>query len=164
MADTVTLLAIAKPRRRWRVLRLGVIAAVWGTLALALVTLWFTYDMPRPDQALDAVRRPSLILQDRTGRIIASYGDLVGDALRLPDLPPYLPQAAIAIEDRRFFAHPGIDLIGMARALLVNIRAGRVVQGGSSITQQVAKTLFLSNARTLRRKVQELLLDRKSVV
>jgi penicillin-binding protein 1A len=62
------------------------------------------------------------------------------------------------VEDRRFWSHPGIDPIGMARAAWVNLTAGRVVQGGSTLTQQVAKTLFLTNARTVRRKVQELLL------
>jgi penicillin-binding protein 1A len=82
----------------------------------------------------------------------------VGDPLRLSDMPPWLPQAAVAIEDRRFWHHPGIDLLGMGRALLVNLRAGRLVQGGSTLTQQVAKNLFLTNARTFRRKVQELML------
>ena len=73
-------------------------------------------------------------------------------------MPPYLPAAVVAVEDRRFWHHAGIDLIGMARAALTDLVAGHVVQGGSTLTQQVAKNLFLSNARTLRRKVQELLL------
>ena len=135
-----------------------VIAAVWATLALALVLLWFAHDLPRPEAALDAARRPSLALEDRTGRVFATFGDIVGEPLRLNDLPPYLPAAAVAVEDRRFWHHPGIDPIGMARAVWVNLTSGRVVQGGSTITQQVAKNLFLTNARTLRRKVQELLL------
>ena len=145
-------------RRRARLLRAAVIASVWGGLGLALVLLWFTWDMPTPGSALDAARRPSLVLQDRAGKVIATYGDVVGDALRLADLPPYLPAAAVAVEDRRFFSHPGLDLVGMARAMAVNLRAGRVVQGGSTLTQQVAKTLFLSNARSIRRKVQEAVL------
>jgi penicillin-binding protein 1A len=122
------------------------------------VLLWFLHDLPRPEDALQAVRRPSLILQDRRGTTIATYGDVVGDALHLRDLPKYLPDAAVSVEDRRFWVHGGLDPWGMLRALVVNLRAGRVVQGGSTITQQVAKTLFLSNARTLRRKVQEVLL------
>ena len=108
--------------------------------------------------ALDATRRPSLTLEDRTGHVFASFGDVVGEPLRLTDMPPYLPQAVVAVEDRRFWHHSGIDLIGMARAALTDLVAGHVVQGGSTLTQQVAKNLFLSNARTLRRKVQELLL------
>ena len=145
-------------RRRFRLLGYAVIAAVWATLALVLVLLWFAHDLPRPEAALDAARRPSLALEDRSGRVFATFGDIVGEPLRLNDLPPYLPAAAVAIEDRRFWRHPGIDPIGVARAVWVNLTSGRLVQGGSTITQQVAKNLFLTNARTLRRKVQELLL------
>ncbi|HEY8288524.1 MAG TPA: PBP1A family penicillin-binding protein [Acetobacteraceae bacterium] len=149
-----------RPGRRWlwRLVRWGIIGAVWGGLALAVAILWFARDLPRPESALDAVRRPSLTLQDRSGRIFASFGDVVGEPLRLKDLPPALPAAIVATEDRRFWHHPGIDPLGLARAAWVNLIAGRVVQGGSTLTQQVAKTLFLSNARTIRRKVQELLL------
>jgi penicillin-binding protein 1A len=148
----------APRRRRFRLLGYAIIAAVWSTLALAVVPLWFARDLPRPDAALDAARRPSLALEDRAGHVFATFGDIVGDPLRLSDLPPYLPAAAVAVEDRRFWQHPGIDPIGLARAIWVNLTSRRVVQGGSTITQQVAKNLFLTNARTLRRKVQELLL------
>ena len=151
----------AKPRRRsWlrSLVKWGVLLAVWGVLAVTAMVLWFARDLPRPESALDAVRRPSLTLQDRTGQIFATFGDVVGDSLRLPDMPPSLPAALVSVEDRRFWHHPGIDPIGLARAAYVNITHGRVVQGGSTLTQQVAKTLFLTNARTVRRKVQELLL------
>jgi len=145
-------------RRRFRLLRWAIIATIWAALALAIAVLWFARDLPRPESALDATRRPSLTLEDHTGRVFASFGDVVGEPLRLIDLPPYLPQAVVAVEDRRFWHHSGIDLVGLARAAWTNLVAGRVVQGGSTLTQQVAKNLFLSNARTLRRKVQELLL------
>ncbi len=150
-----------KPKRRsWlrRILKWSVLLSVWGALALAAMVLWFARDLPRPESALDAVRRPSLTLQDRSGQIFATFGDVVGDSLRLPDMPKELPAALVAVEDRRFWHHPGIDPIGLARAAFVNLINGRVVQGGSTLTQQVAKTLFLTNARTVRRKVQELLL------
>ena len=127
-------------------------------LALAVMLLWFARDLPRPEAALDAARRPSLALQDRTGHVFATFGDIVGEPLRLNDMPPSLPAAAVAVEDRRFWHHPGIDPIGLARAVWVNVTSGRLAQGGSTITQQVAKNLFLTNARTFRRKVQELLL------
>ena len=65
--------------------------------------LWFVRDLPRPDAALDAARRPSLTLEDRAGRVFATFGDVVGEPLRLTDLPPYLPAAAVAVEDRRFW-------------------------------------------------------------
>jgi penicillin-binding protein 1A len=150
---------VAVPRRRrYRLLGYAIIAAVWGILALAVMLLWFARDLPRPEAALDAARRPSLALQDRTGRVFATFGDIVGDPLRLNDMPPSLPAAAVAVEDRRFWHHPGIDPIGLARAVWVNVTTGRLAQGGTTITQQVAKNLFLTNARTFRRKVQELLL------
>lgn len=147
-----------KRRVLYWLLRWGFIASVWVTLAAVVTVLWFARDLPRPESALDAVRRPSLTLEDRSGHVIATFGDLVGEPLRLKDFPPFLPAAVVAVEDRRFWHHPGIDPIGLLRAAWVNVTAGRVVQGGSTLTQQVAKTLFLTNARTTKRKVQELLL------
>lgn len=152
--------AVRSRKRRvfvW-VLRWGFIASVWLMLAAVVMVLWYARDLPRPEAALDAVRRPSLTLEDRFGHVIATFGDLVGEPLRLNDFPPALPAAVIAVEDRRFWRHAGIDPIGILRAIWVNVTAGRVVQGGSTLTQQVAKTLFLTNARTTKRKVQELLL------
>ena len=148
------------PRRRWRwrLLRWLIALVVWSALAGGLSLFWFASDLPRPESALDAVRRPSLTLLDRNGLVVASYGDVVGEALHLPDLPAALPAAAVSVEDRRFWSHWGLDTLGIARAALVDLRAGHVVQGGSTITQQVAKNLFLSNTRTFRRKVQEVLL------
>ena len=152
------------PARSWQrqalfgLLRWGFIGSVWLGLMAALVLIWFCRDLPVPETALDAVRRPSLTLQDRSGHVIATFGDLVGEPLRLREFAPALPAAVVAVEDRRFYQHFGLDPVGMLRALWVNIGAGRVVQGGSTITQQVAKTLFLTNARTTKRKVQEVLL------
>lgn len=140
------------------VLRWGFIGSVWLALVGVAVVLWFARDLPRPESALDAVRRPSLTLEDRSGHVIATFGDLVGEPLRLTQFPPALPAAVVAVEDRRFYHHFGIDPVGLLRAAWVNVTAGRVRQGGSTLTQQVAKTLFLTNARTVRRKVQELLL------
>ncbi len=142
----------------WRLLRFGLIVSVWGGVALVIVLLPFLWDLPRPEAAVAAARRPSLTITDRTGHIVATYGDVVGDVVRLSDLPPSLPEAAVAVEDRRFWWHFGLDPVGLMRALIVDLRARRVVQGGSSISQQVAKNLFLSNARTFKRKVQEVLL------
>ncbi|HUA78670.1 MAG TPA: PBP1A family penicillin-binding protein [Acetobacteraceae bacterium] len=148
----------ARAGRFFRALRLAVILSVWGALALAAVVLWFARDLPHPQDALLAVRRPSLVLEDHAGRIFATYGDVVGQPLTLGEMPAYLPEAVVAIEDRRFWSEPGFDPLGMMRAGLADLLAGRVVEGGSTITQQVAKNLFLSDARTLKRKVQEALL------
>ena len=92
---------------------------------------------------------------DLQGHQIATRGDMGGAAVPLKDLPRYVPQAFIAIEDRRFYSHYGVDPIGITRALLANILRRGVAQGGSTITQQLAKNLFLTQERTLARKVQE---------
>ena len=92
---------------------------------------------------------------DRYGNIIGRRGILQDDTVQLEDLPDNLVKAVLATEDRRFFAHFGIDVFGTLRAIQENMRAGGVVQGGSSITQQLAKNLFLSNERTLQRKIKE---------
>ncbi|WP_246503873.1 transglycosylase domain-containing protein [Plastoroseomonas arctica] len=135
-----------------------IIVSVWGALAVGAILLFFTWDMPGPEAALAATRRPSVTLQAGDGRVIATSGDIYGDVLRLSDMPASLPAALIAIEDRRFRSHWGLDVVGLARAAWVNLTAGRVAQGGSTITQQLAKNLFLTPARSFRRKVQEALL------
>ncbi|MBB5688822.1 penicillin-binding protein 1A [Roseomonas alkaliterrae] len=134
------------------------ILAVWGAVAGCVALVWFAWDLPRPEDALAHTRRPSVTMTTAEGALLATSGDLYGDTVRLRDLPAHLPAAFIAIEDRRFREHGGLDIIGMARALLANLAAGRVVQGGSTITQQLAKNLFLTPERSLRRKVQEALL------
>jgi penicillin-binding protein 1A len=92
------------------------------------------------------------------GSQVASIGDIHGKTVTLREVPLTLQQALIAVEDRRFYQHIGVDPRGLARAMLANLRAGRIVQGGSTLTQQLAKNLFLTPDRTIRRKVQELLL------
>jgi penicillin-binding protein 1A len=92
---------------------------------------------------------------DRYGTEIGSRGIRHNDAIPLDEFPDYLIKATLATEDRRFYEHFGIDVGGTFRALLTNARAGGVVQGGSSITQQLAKNLFLSNERTIERKINE---------
>ncbi|MBW8269511.1 transglycosylase domain-containing protein [Caldovatus aquaticus] len=141
-----------------RLLRWGILLAVWGGVALGGALLWFAHDLPQPEVALAATRQPSVTLLAADGRLLATAGDLYGEPLRLAEMPPYLPAALIAVEDRRFRAHFGLDPVGLARAAWVNLSAGRVAQGGSTLTQQLAKNLFLTPERSLRRKVQEALL------
>jgi len=131
---------------------------VWGVVAAIGVTAWFAYDLPDVDQALFQARRPTVTLLAADGSRLAQVGDLYGLPVKLADLPRAVAQAVLATEDRRFYNHFGIDPIGLARALIANLRAGRIVQGGSTITQQVAKNLFLTPERSIKRKVQELLL------
>jgi len=113
---------------------------------------------------LGDLRRPppeagnaQITLLDRAGVVFASFGDRYGDYLRLEQMSPWLPKAVVAIEDRRFYEHPGIDPIGIARALVQDLKAGHIVQGGSTISQQLAKLAFLSPERSLARKVKEAL-------
>ncbi|MDQ1080843.1 transglycosylase domain-containing protein [Pseudoroseomonas cervicalis] len=155
--------APARPQRRrrpWllRLLHALLLLAIWGGLALGVALLFFAWDLPRPDAALATTRRPSVTLEAADGRLLATSGDLYGERVRLAELPAYLPAALMAVEDRRFRSHFGLDPMGLARAALANWRAGRVVQGGSTLTQQLAKNLFLTPERNLRRKVQEALL------
>jgi penicillin-binding protein 1A len=136
----------------------GLTAAVWAAVAMLGLVAFYAYDLPNVDEAFRPTRPPTVMILASDGSELATMGDLYGRPVSLRELPPYLPQAVIATEDRRFYGHFGLDPIGLARALVVNFRAGRVVQGGSTITQQVAKNLFLKPERTLKRKVQELLL------
>ena len=92
---------------------------------------------------------------DQNGNEIGKRGILHNDAVPLDDIPDPLVKATLATEDRRFFEHWGIDVFGTVRALVTNLQANEVVQGGSSITQQVAKNLFLSSERSLHRKIKE---------
>lgn len=92
---------------------------------------------------------------DRYGHEVGSRGIRHNDSIPLEDFPDHLIKAVLATEDRRFYEHFGIDIAGTFRALVANTRAGGVVQGGSSITQQLAKNLFLNNERTIERKVKE---------
>ena len=99
-----------------------------------------------------------ITLLDRNGQPFMTFGDNYGQVVSLKQVPAALPEAVIATEDRRFYDHFGLDPIGIVRALVVNVLHGTVRQGGSTITQQLAKNLFLSPERTIKRKVQETLL------
>lgn len=136
--------------------------AMLGALVIAVIGsgwLWsVARDLPDTSGLAEVERTASIIYQDQEGRLIARRGSSHGQIADLDDLPPYLIDAVLAVEDRRFYSHPGVDVIGTGRAILANIRAGRVVQGGSTLTQQLAKNLFLTPERTMRRKVQEMML------
>jgi len=131
---------------------------IWGSVALGFLIVWYAYDLPDIHQIAQWQRRPSITMLADDGTVFARYGDLYGDRVGLNDVPKYLPEAIISIEDRRFYHHFGIDPLGMLRAAFRDVAARHVVQGGSTLTQQLAKNLFLTPERTLRRKVQEMLL------
>ena len=150
----------AKPDRSFLkklLMRLATVM-VWGIIAVIGLLAFYAYDLPDVDQALAATRRPTITLKARDNTHLMTLGDIHGLPVGLNELPAALSQAVLATEDRRFYSHFGLDLIGLARATFSNISAGRIVQGGSTLTQQVAKNLFLTPERTLKRKVQELML------
>jgi penicillin-binding protein 1A len=119
---------------------------------------YFLSKLPPLDE-LEVPSRPATVrILAENGTLITTRGEKNGEALTLDEMPAYLPQAVIAIEDRRFYWHYGIDPIGLMRALYVNWTSGNVVQGGSTITQQLAKNLFLKPERTIERKIQEVVL------
>lgn len=134
------------------------VLGIWAGVFLSGVLLWFAHDLASITNSATFERRPSIILLASDGSEFARYGESKGQNIRVEDLPPHLIQAVIATEDRRFYSHPGIDLLGIARAMVVNITHRRFVQGGSTITQQLAKNLFLSHERKLTRKIKEAML------
>jgi penicillin-binding protein 1A len=129
-----------------------------ATLGVAGALVLLAFAVPAFDEIGSDWRTQSdfsVTFLDRYGNVIGKRGILQDDTVQLEDLPDHLVKAVLATEDRRFFSHFGIDIFGTARAVQENARAGGVVQGGSSITQQLAKNLFLSNERTLQRKIKE---------
>jgi penicillin-binding protein 1A len=148
-------------RRRlfWFSLKWGAVGSIWAGFAVLLFLGWCAYDLPDVSTLNDIKRRPSITLLAADGSLITSYGDLYGEFVHLDQMSPYLPEAVIATEDRRFYHHFGVDPIGLLRALYVNVTSGDLVQGGSTITQQLAKNVFLTPERSLHRKGQELLLS-----
>lgn len=150
-----------RPSFFWTLAKVLFTVGVWAICGLALAVLWFSYDLPGVQQLQESHRKPSVVIQSESGEVLATYGDLHANMVRIQDLPPYVYQAVLAIEDRRFYHHFGLDFIGLFRAAYENYRANRVVQGGSSITQQLGKNflqsqgLYTVNDKSLRRKVQE---------
>jgi penicillin-binding protein 1A len=143
---------------RWTIGRVtywSAVVGLWLVIAALGGAVWIGAHLP-PIQSLEIPKRPpSIKIVDLQGHLLATRGDMGGAAVPLKDLPRYVPQAFVAIEDRRFYSHHGVDPIGIARAIVANILHRGVSQGGSTLTQQLAKNLFLTQERTLSRKVQE---------
>jgi len=129
-----------------------------GFIMLAAATAYTYVNLESQGLFQIPKREPGIMILAGDGQIVAERGSFFGDSVRIDELPSYVPQAIIAIEDRRFYSHFGIDPIGLLRAVAANIRAGHTVQGGSTLTQQLAKNLFLKPERTYKRKFQEAVL------
>jgi penicillin-binding protein 1A len=150
--------ARSKGSARRGVMRLfywGAVLGLWAAIAVVGVIVWVGAHLP-PIQSLEIPKRPPTVqIVGMDGSVLATRGEMAGTNVSLKDLPPYLPKAFIAIEDRRFYSHYGVDPFGIARAAVANILHRGVSQGGSTLTQQLAKNLFLTQERTLLRKLQE---------
>lgn len=121
-------------------------------LGFCLITL------PDMDAAINRTRLPSTNILAENGNEVQSFGTVYSEIIRSEELPQYVIDAIVWTEDRRFYEHFGFDVVSFTRAMITNLFAGRFAQGGSTLTQQVAKNLFLTNKKTINRKTQELLL------
>ncbi len=136
----------------------SLVVALWGGIAATGMVAWYGAKMPSATTWAIPDRPPNVKIVSIDGKLIANRGMTGGEAIGLHEMSPYLPLAVIAIEDRRFHKHFGIDPVGLARAMVHNAVQLRWVQGGSTLTQQLAKNLFLKPDRTIERKLQEVLL------
>ncbi len=159
-----------KPTRREKRTRRGVlgrvgkgiywsfVVGIWGAIGIACIMVYHAAQLPHSSNWSIPQRPPNARIVSIEGKLIANRGVTGGAAMRLDEMSPYIPMAVIAIEDRRFKMHFGFDPIGFGRAMATNVVSGKLVQGGSTLTQQLAKNLFLEPERTFERKVQELVL------
>ena len=147
-----------KPRKRRAWPYALALLLAWGAIFGALFYSHFISDLPDVTGLLVKGASHDVSLLDDQGRLIARRGLTQGERIDVDRLPSYVPNAFIAIEDRRFRSHFGIDPIGLVRAAVENMSAGHVRQGGSTLTQQLAKNLFLTTNRTFERKMQEAML------
>ena len=141
-----------------RLRRVTAMSVVVALVAAVAALFWFARDLPNPREVSRVIRTPTVTLLDSKGQGFARFGGIVGDHVSVDQLPPWLTAAVIATEDRRFYRHIGVDLRGILRAALRNLREGGVREGGSTLTQQLAKNLFLTHQRSIKRKIQEVLL------
>ena len=137
----------------------SLVLGVWGVIFVVGFLAVFATDLPDTSTLYQVKRQPSISYLDRSGARVAVRGTQESPPVDIDQLPPYVPAAFVAIEDRQFYHHMGFNPWGMARAELYNLNhRGAALQGGSTITQQLARNLFLSPAQNVRRKAQELIL------
>lgn len=148
----------AKKLFNWHVWRVLLLLCLWMLFFGFLTIAYFAKDLPDLEEFAKKDYKPVITITDQDGYILAKYGDIHGKTLTYSQFPSTLIDAVLAAEDHRFFNHFGLDVIGIARAYFTNIKAGRVVQGGSTITQQLSKIAYLSPERTFKRKIQEVMI------
>ena len=136
----------------------GLVVGIWGVIFIAAFLAVFARGLPDTSRLYEIQRQPSITYLDRSGILIATRGSQYAPPVDIDHLPTYVPAAFVAIEDRRFYNHMGFDPVGMVRMVVVDLRERRYAQGASTITQQLARNLFLTPDQKVRRKVQELML------
>ena len=141
-------------KNRMRILK------IFAALVITLLTYiaYCLLTLPDMSEAINRTRQPSTTIIADNGNEVQTFGTVYSEVIRSEELPQYVVDAIVYTEDRRFYQHFGFDIISFTRAMAANIFAGRYAQGGSTITQQVAKNLFLTSEKSVRRKMQELLL------
>ena len=134
------------------------VAAVWVAIFFVGLVFVFSRDLPDTSKLYDVHKQPSITYLDRSGALLGVRGSQYAPPVDIDKLPAYVPNAFIAIEDRRFYHHWGFDTWGIMRALSADLRHGHTVEGASTITQQLARNLFLTPDQNIKRKVQEVML------
>ena len=147
-------------RRRltWRIAKWSLIFVLWLVVLGAGFVGYYGHDLPDTEHLTGPETPLAITVLAADGSEVATVGEMWGELIPAEEMAPVLPQAVLAIEDRRFFTHGGIDAFGVIRAAWQNAVEGRVVAGGSTISQQVAKLVFLSLERSVKRKIQEAML------
>jgi penicillin-binding protein 1A len=141
-----------------RVIYVLAILAVWAAIALVATILVFSQGLPDISKLYTIQRQPSINYLDRSGALITARGSQYAPPVKIDEMPPFVPAAFVAIEDRRFYHHMGFDMIGIMRAVVADLRHGHAAEGASTITQQLARNLFLTPDQTVKRKIQEVIL------
>jgi len=136
----------------------GFVLCLWGGIAAMGLVVYYGMQLPAANTWAVPERPPNIQVLASDGRLITNRGQTGGEAIGYHELPYYVPAAVISSEDRRFMQHFGVDPIGLFSVLVESLRAGEITRGASTITQQVAKNLFLTPDQTLGRKVQEAVL------
>ncbi|WP_371396643.1 transglycosylase domain-containing protein [Fretibacter rubidus] len=153
---------VLRKKRRFKAVKVlcaaGVLSGYLGGMAALSIVAMASQDMPSGETFYTPNRPVSVQIVDRYGRDLAVRGAAEMRPAKLDRLPDHLSKAVMAVEDRRFYSHTGVDPIGLMRAAYMNLKAGRVVQGGSTLSQQLIKNVFLTPEQTLNRKLQEMML------
>lgn len=149
-----------KKESKQRVANRHILLKFFALLVISLLT-YLTYcylTLPDIEKVVTRTRQPSTTITAENGNEVITFGNVYSEVIMLDELPPFVPDAVVSTEDRRFYQHFGFDIIAFSRAMATNLIKRRYAQGGSTITQQVAKNLFLTPQKNIKRKIQELLL------